>query len=112
MFGGGGRKTVEFALEIQRRLARRCSAQTLKELIARADCASQLGQRRPRLDRDPAPAREIERKRDVIVNRVPRPDIDVEAVRNVAETAPEMEIPEARRIAEWRGEARGIFLAL
>src|SRR5687767_12143676 len=71
-------------------------------MIARAHGTSEFGERSIGLDRDPAPACEIERERDVVVDRVPGADVDVEAVRDVAEAAPEMKVLETLRVGQRR----------
>src|SRR5947209_14492294 len=71
-------------------------------MIAPPHRTTKRGQRRVRFDRDAAPAREIERERDVVVNRMPGANVDVEAVLLPIETAPEMEVLEALRIGEGR----------
>ena len=110
MLRDGGRKPVEFALQVERRLARRRAAQPFVELVARAHRAAEFGQRRVRLDRDAAPAREIEGERDVVVDRMPGADVDVEAVLDFAERAPEMEVLEALRVGQGR-EGHATYLS-
>ena len=72
------------------------------QMIARPDRAAERGERRVRLDRDAAPAGEIERERDVVVDRMSGADIHVEAPFLIAEAAPEMEVLEALRVGEGR----------
>ena len=100
VLGDRGREAVEFALKIECRFARRVADKHLMQAIARPHRAAERGERRVRLDRDAAPAREIERERDVVVDRMAGADVDVEAGRLPVEAAPEMEILEALRVGE------------
>src|SRR5947209_6242453 len=71
-------------------------------MIARAHRAAERSECRIRLDRDAPPAREIKCERDVVVDRMAGADIDVIAVRDVAEAAPEMEVLETLRVGQGR----------
>ena len=101
---------MEFTLQVERRLARRRAAQAFKQLIARPHRAGQRGERRVRLDHDAAPAGEIERERDIVVDRMPAADVDVEAARLPVEAAPEVEVLEALRVGEGR-ERQAVYLS-
>src|SRR5207253_7030221 len=96
----GGGETMEFALQIERRLAGLRSAEAFMQLIAPAHRAAERGERRVRLGHDAAPAGEIERERDVIVDRMPAADVDVETVSLPLEASPQVEVLEALRVGE------------
>src|SRR5262249_57560315 len=75
---------------------------------ARADGSAQAREGGIGLDRNPVPTLEIERERGVVVNRVPRSDIDIEAIAAAAEAAHQVEVLEPLGIRDGRrGHASG-----
>src|SRR5207253_249772 len=94
----------------ERRFASRRAAQPLEKMIARPHRAPERSQCRVRLNRDAVPAGQIKCKRDVVVDRMAGADIDIEAVRYLAEAAPEMEVLETLRVGKGR-ERHAVYLS-
>src|SRR5262249_36528106 len=85
-----------------------CAEEGLDVSIARPDRSAQTREPGIGLDRNPVPTLEIERERGVVVNRVPRSDIDIEAIAAAAEAAHQVEVLEPLGSRGWRrGHASG-----
>src|SRR6476661_3070116 len=80
-----GREAVKILDQIKHGLADACAEERLDVAISRPDRSAQRRESGIGLDRDAVPALEIERERSVVVNRVPRSNIDIEAIAAAAE---------------------------
>ncbi|TMJ86403.1 MAG: hypothetical protein E6G76_14560 [Alphaproteobacteria bacterium] len=103
-----GREAVKILDQIKHGLAAGCADECLDVSIARSDRCAQTRELGIGLDRNPVPTLEIERERGVVVNRVPRSDIDIEAIAAAAEAAHQVEVLEPLGIRDGRlGHASG-----
>ena len=102
MIGDHGREAVKVIdeMELRRTLGR--PHKRLDIAVARAHAVGELRQRRIGLDRDPAPALQIEGERDIVIDRMTGADIDIEAVPFVREAAAEIKVFEPLRIRRER----------
>ena len=87
-----GREPVKILDQIIGRLAGLFADQRLDADIARPHRLAQLREPGIGLDRDAAPAAQIERKRDVVVDRMAGADVDVEAAGLLAERAQQVHV--------------------
>jgi hypothetical protein len=83
----GRREAVQPLDHMEVRLPGAASDERCHGDVARPHVRVKVGKIRLRLDREAAPALQVEPERDVVGDRVPRPDIDVEAVRLAGEDA-------------------------
>ena len=104
--GDRGREAVELVDDVERRLALFGADHRLKHPVARTHGPPKARKRRVGLDRDAAPALQIERERDVVENRMAGADVDVEPIGAIAEAPHQIEVFEALRIGDERTCAR------
>ena len=83
---------MKFVHQIEGRLAGGGADQRLDMAVARPHGTRELRKPGIGLDRDAAPALEIEAEGDVVVDRMAGADVDVEAVAALAETAHQIEV--------------------
>src|SRR4249919_31871 len=107
-FDHGG-ETMKILHQIEGRLARGGADQPLDMVVARAHGARKLRKPWIGLDRNAAPAPEIEAEGDVVVDRMAGADVDVEAIAALAESAHQIEVFVALGVGDERHAQNVLF---